>query len=408
MTAFRPPRAALVTVGNELLYGETVNTNAAWLGRALAGMGIAVERGFTVGDVAGDIRAAVRSAMEGTDLVLVSGGLGPTADDLTKEAVAGLLGREMHLEQELLDALAERFRARGYGELPAPNRSQAEVPDGATVLRNPHGTAPGLVLEEDPCLVVLLPGVPRELRGIVEGDLQELLRARLADRLGVIHHRMIHTTGVPESRLSELVDPLLPEDMGPVTMAFLPDLRGVDLWFGRIERAIDPAVAKWRFEAESGDVVEALNRELRARGMTVAAAESCTGGLIAKRITDWPGSSDVFVGGVVAYSNEVKVAQLGVSEQALDEHGAVSEPVALEMARGARDRFGASAGIGITGIAGPAGGTEEKPVGTVWLATAVGDSVEARRISLPGDRDAVRERAAQAVLGWLHRRVSRV
>jgi nicotinamide-nucleotide amidase len=410
-----------VSVGNELLYGETVDTNAAWLGRSLAALGIVVRRRFTVGDEAAEIGRAVTAAMADADLVIVSGGLGPTSDDLTKPAVAELLGLKVQLDQALLDDLAARFRARGYGELPAPNRTQAEVPEGAVVLRNPNGTAPGLVLESGACRVVLLPGVPRELRGIFEGDLSAYLREHFRDRLGVVRHRVIHTTGVPESRLAELVDPLLPADMGPVTLAFLPDLRGVDLrltargvlpeeaddWFGRVEAALEPVVAKWRFEAESGDVAEALNDALLARRLTVATAESCTGGLLAKRITDRPGSSEVFVGGVVAYSNEVKVSELGVSPADIAEHGAVSEPVAKQMARGVRERFSASAGIGVTGVAGPGGGTPEKPVGTVWLAISLGDSAEARMVSLPGDRNAVRERAAQAALGWLHRRVRR-
>lgn len=421
MTATGTPVAALVAVGNELLYGQTVDTNAAWLGRSLAALGIGVRRKFTVADDRAEIQAAVAAAMDGADLVLVSGGLGPTPDDLTKEAVAELLRREIVLDHEILAELMERFRVRGYDKLPSPNHSQAGVPEGAIVFRNTQGTAPGLGLETEACLVVLLPGVPRELRGIFEGDLVVLLRERFADRLQPIHHRLIHTTGVPESRLSELVDPLLPADMGPVGLAFLPDLRGVDLrlttrgvsaavaaeWFARIEAALEPAIGRWRFEAESGDVAEALNSALLAAGMTVATAESCTGGLIAKRITDWPGSSEVFVGGVVAYSNAVKVTELGVSPDDLDRHGAVSEEVALQMAGGVRERFGASVGIGITGVAGPGGGSAEKPVGTVWLAIAVGESVDARLISLPGDRESVRERAAQAALGWLYRRLSR-
>jgi len=419
VTRATAPTAALVAVGNELLYGQTVDTNAAWLGRSLAAMGVELRRKFTVADVREEIQKAVRAALEGADVVLVSGGLGPTRDDLTKEAVASLLGLGVHLDEALLAALAERFRARGYDKLPAPNRTQAEVPDGALVLRNDHGTAPGLGMETDGRLVVLLPGVPRELRGIFEGDLSALLRRRFADRLQPVHHRVIHTTGVAESRLAELVEPLLPTDMGPVGLAFLPDLRGVDLrlsakgvdeaeaeaWLDRIEQALEPAVGKWRFEAESGDVVESLQAELLARGMTVATAESCTGGLVAKRITDRAGSSEVFVGGVVAYSNSVKVAELGVRPEDLERHGAVSEPVARQMAKGVKERFGASAGIAITGIAGPGGGSPEKPVGTVWLAIAVGDSIEARLINLPGDRTAVRERAAQAALGWLYRRI---
>jgi nicotinamide-nucleotide amidase len=261
--------------------------------------------------------------------------------------------------------------------------------------------------------------VPRELKGIVDGDLTPVLKERLAERLVPIHHRMIHTTGVPESRLSELVEEVLPEDLGPVSLAFLPDLRGVELrltvrgvpaaeaeeWFSRVEKALEPAVGKWRFSAPHGDVAEALSEALRGRGMTVATAESCTGGLVAKRLTDLAGSSDVFVGGVVAYHNAVKVVELGVSAEDIEEHGAVSEPVARQMAAGIRERFGASAGIGITGVAGPGGGSAEKPVGTVWIAIAVGDDVHARLVSLPGDRAAVRERAAQAALGWLYRRI---
>jgi nicotinamide-nucleotide amidase len=419
MTSTRGPVANLVTVGNELLYGQTVDTNAAWLGRSLAQLGFDVVRTFTVGDEPDHIREAVRAAMGGSDLVLVSGGLGPTPDDLTKGAVAALLGLEVLLDEGLLKALASRFRARGYDRLPAPNRTQAEVPEGALVLRNPQGTAPGLGLETDQCIVVLLPGVPREIRAIFSGDLTTLLVERFAERLESTHHRIIHTTGVAESRLSELVTPLLPDDLGPLSLAFLPDLRGVDLrltskgvsgteaeeWLGRLEEALEPAVSKWRFDAESGDVAEALNTALLSAGLTVATAESCTGGLVAKRITDRPGSSDVFLGGVIAYADAIKIGELGVSTEDLQTHGAVSEQVALQMATGVRDRFGASVGVGITGVAGPGGGSAEKPVGTVWLAIAVEDDVEATLVSFTGDRNAVRERAAQAVLGWLYRRV---
>jgi nicotinamide-nucleotide amidase len=207
--------------------------------------------------------------------------------------------------------------------------------------------------------------------------------------------------------------------MGPVTIAYLPDLRGVDLrlsargvsaaeaatWLDRVESAIAPAVARWRFEAESGDIVEALTEALRRAGKTVAVAESCTGGLIAKRITDRAGSSEVFMGGVIAYANEVKIRQLGVSPQDLARHGAVSEAVARQMASAVADRFGAAAGIGITGIAGPGGGTPDKPVGTVWRAISLDGEVEARLLTFVGDREAIRERAAQEALAALHRRV---
>lgn len=417
MTREETPGAALVAVGNELLYGETVDTNAAWLARRLAALGIPVRWKQTVGDVTEEIQSAVRDAMQGADLVIVCGGLGPTPDDMTKEAVAEMLGRDLVVDEELLELLRERFRIRGYPKLPSTNRSQVEVPTGATVLRNDHGTAPGLLMEHQGSVVVLLPGVPREMRGIYEGDLVAALRERFADRLMPIHHRMIHTTGVPESRLSELVEAALPEDMGPVTLAFLPDLRGVDLrltskgvppdeaeaWFDRIEAVLQPVLGQWRFEASSGDAAEAVQTALERVGKRVAVAESCTGGLVAKRITDQPGSSSVFVGGIIAYENAVKTRELGVSAEDLAREGAVSEVVARQMALGVAERFGVAAGIGVTGVAGPGGGSPEKPVGTVWVAIALDGAVRARQLGLVGDRQAIRERAAQEALGDLLR-----
>lgn len=422
MARLGEPTAAIVTVGNELLYGETVDTNCAWLARSLAVLGIPVGRTFTVGDRAEEIQAALRAAMSGADLVILSGGLGPTSDDLTKEAVADLLDRPLHLDEAFLERLAERFRARGFKELPAPNRSQAEMPEGAVVLRNPQGTAPGLALEADGSIVVMLPGVPRELKAIFEGDLHDWLAERFSDRLAPVHHRLIHTTGIAESRLAELLEDALPQDLGPVSLAYLPDLLGVDLrlttkgvseseakeWLDRIEAAIAPVIEKWRFEAESGDVVETLSAGLRRTGRRLAVAESCTGGLIAKRITDLSGASDIFLGGVVAYDNAVKVGVLEVSKEDLDREGAVSEAVARQMALGVKTRLGADAAIGITGVAGPGGGSEEKPVGTVWLAVAVDDEIEAHRLSLVGDRRAIRERAAQEALSRLHRLIRRM
>jgi nicotinamide-nucleotide amidase len=416
------PASAIVVVGNELLFGETVDTNAAWLARSLAALGAPVARKFTVGDVATEIQSAVRAALEVADLVLVSGGLGPTSDDVTRPAVAELLGRRLERDPDLVRRLEDLFRARGYREVPAPNLAQAEVPEGGTVLRNPNGTAPGLAIDVGPNLVVLLPGVPRELRGIFDGDLRRLLGERFGPRLQPVHHHLIHTTGIPESKLAEVVEPRLPVDRGPVTLAYLPDLRGVDLrlssrgvsaaeahaWFDRWEEAIGAVLEPWRFEAESGDIVEALTEALRRAGARVAVAESCTGGLIAKRLTDRAGSSEVFVGGVIAYDNAVKVAELGVSEADLRQHGAVSEVVARQMARGVAERLGAEAGIAVTGIAGPGGGTPDKPVGTVWLAIAMDGGVEAHRLSLGADREAIRERAAQEAVSRLYRRVIRV
>jgi nicotinamide-nucleotide amidase len=409
-----------VTVGDEILLGETVDTNAAWLGKELARCGIPVVRRSAVADVDADIRRAVAEGVNDADVVLVSGGLGPTPDDLTRDSVAALLGRPLHVDGTLLEALRARFRDRGHGELPATNVSQAMVPEGARTLPNSRGTAPGLAMEAEGSLIVLLPGVPRELRAIFAEGVEPLLRERFGDRLVPVRLRYIHTTGIAESRLAELVADHLPEDTGPVSLAFLPDLRGVelrltargvsreeaDLWFRRLEEALEPAVGPWRFEAPEGDLVEAVSEALRARRLTLAVAESCTGGLIAKRLTDRPGASDILQGGIVAYANEAKMRHLGVDDATLEAHGAVSEPVALAMATGVAERFGADAGIGVTGLAGPDGGTAEKPVGTVWYAVALGGVAVARKERFPGDREAVRERAAQAALSLLLSRLS--
>jgi nicotinamide-nucleotide amidase len=410
----------VVTVGDELLLGRTVDGNAAWLGRELSDLGIPVLHRTTVGDDDRAIQRAVTDALASADLVVVTGGLGPTKDDRTRDAVAALFGAPLHVDPELMRALEARFRARGYDRLPTTNVSQAQVPEGATVLVNPQGTAPGLALSRDGRWVVLLPGVPREMKAIFAGDLRRLIEAHFGARLRPVYHRTIHTTGIPESLLAEKVEELLPAERGPVSLAYLPDLTGVDLrftaldvesqaeaegWFDRLEAAVAPAVDAHRYRSESGDLVESLGTLLFASGRMLAVAESCTGGLIAKRLTDRPGSSAYFLGGVVAYADAVKVGALGVSRATLAAHGAVSEAVALEMAAGVAQRLGANASLSVTGIAGPDGGSPAKPVGLVWYAARVDGAAEARREVFGGDRTQVRERAAQAALALLLRKL---
>ena len=416
-------RACVVSVGNELLFGETVDTNSAWMGRALAARGITVVRRYTVADVAEEIRHAVREAADIADLVLVSGGLGPTSDDVTRPTVAELIGAALEVDQALLQSLRERFEARGYGELSVPNVSQAEVPRGARVLLNPCGTAPGLAMRFSEAWVVLLPGVPRELRAIFGRELSDFLEVEFGDRALLVSHRMVHTTGVPESRLAELVErafarpPAISELAPDVSVAYLPDLRGVDLRLtarglpaeaanAQLHHVLDrlePVVDPWRFNATSGDIVESVSEALRGLNMRLATAESCTAGLMAKRITDLPGASDIYVGGVVAYGNAVKAALLQVPEDLLSTHGAVSEPVGSQMARGVARQLGADVGVAVTGIAGPGGGTDDKPVGSVWLAVSGPGSATSEYVRFLGDRQAVRERAAQAAFALLLR-----
>ncbi|MBI4520409.1 MAG: competence/damage-inducible protein A [Gemmatimonadetes bacterium] len=417
------PRVEIVTVGDELLSGQSIDTNAAWLGRRLGELGFDVVRRATVGDRAEDIRAAVGGAAARADVVLVTGGLGPTPDDITKDVVAAHCGFPLVIDEALLEELRERFRKRGYTELPASNRRQAEVPAGARVLRNPRGTAPGLVLELDGSTVILLPGVPRELKGLMDPQVVTYLEQRFGSRLAPVRHRLIRTTGIAESALADRIARAIgADDIAPVALAFLPDLTGVDLrltvrgvadrveaeaHLDRVAHLLAPAVEPYRYTTDDEDVAAVVGRLLRAQSLTLAVAESCTGGLVTKRLTDHAGASDYVVGGVIAYANDVKVAELDVDSELLESEGAVSEEVARAMASGVARRFGADAGLSVTGIAGPGGGTPAKPVGTVWHAVALSGSVTAVREHFPGDREEIRTRAAQAALAHLWARLRR-
>ena len=407
--------AAVVTVGEELLSGETTDTNGAWLGRKLASLGAPVVRRWVVGDDSEAIQAALSAALAVADFIIVTGGLGPTRDDLTRPAVADFLGLGLRSDPQIVEDLRERFRARGFPDLPVSNLSQAEVPRGARVLANALGSAPGLLMEHEGHCVALLPGVPREMRGIFDEVLADVICDRFEDRLVPLVHRSLYTTGIAESVLGERVEEVragLPQE---VDLAFLPSLRGVSIRISTRARAglaaklldeaqavLDPVVARYRIGMEKSDLVEAVADVLTSGSHTLAVAESCTGGLMAKRITDLPGSSTYFRGGVIAYADHVKLELLGVEEAVLVESGAVSEAVVAGMARGVADLLKADVGVGITGVAGPGGGTPDKPVGTVWIAVAVQGSVRTSHRVFPGDREAVRERASQAALLLLY------
>ena len=405
-------------MGDELLLGFTVDTNGAWIGREAASLGLPVRARFVVGDRAPDIRRAVARALELADVVVVTGGLGPTADDITREVVSEMLGRPLRIDEELLAGIRTRWASWRAAPLPPGNARMARVPEGARVLPNRVGTAPGLVLEVDGRMVVLLPGVPAEMRALFSEGVAPLLCEWLGDRLLSLVHRVFHTTGIAESSLAERIDAGLPENLGPVSIAYLPRLTGVDVrltaratpddpqasrWLDRVEALVEPVVRPYRYLAESGDIVESIATELVSRGRTLAVAESCTGGLVARRITEWPGSSRYFLGGVVTYADEAKSAHLGVPGELLHRHGAVSEEAVRAMAQGVVRAFEADIGLAVTGVAGPGGGSAEKPVGTVWYAVHLDGHTEARLSTFPGERRAVRERSAQAVLALLHR-----
>lgn len=375
---------------------------------------------FVTGDNAADIRGALARALEVADVVLMTGGLGPTGDDITREAVAGALDRPLRLDKGLLRGLRTRWAAWRGTTLPAGNEGMARVPEGALVLPNRVGTAPGLVLGVEDRTVVLLPGVPAEMRGLFDASVEPLLREGLGDRLLPLVHRVFHTTGIAESSLAERIDAGVPANLGSVSIAFLPRLTGVDVRLSaratpddpraarrldRMEALVEPVLRPYRYPAESGDIVECVAAEMTSSGRTLAVAESCTGGLVARRITEVAGCSEYFLGGMVTYADEAKRAHLGIARDLLARSGAVSEEVARAMARGVAEAFGADTGLAVTGVAGPGGGSAEKPVGTVWYAVHLDGRTQARRSVFPGPRRAVRERSAQAVLALLYRRL---
>lgn len=411
----------LVSIGDELLLGFTVDTNTAHFARAAADHGIQVVRRSTVGDDAVTITDVVRDALARTGAVITSGGLGPTADDLTKPTLAALFGRGMRFDDAIWESLRARWKARGFpGEIPETNREQAMVPEGATVLPNAHGSAPGIWLEDpEGRWVAMLPGVPREFLGMMRDTLLPRLAARGAGGT-VIRSLTLRTQGIAESALAEMLGELAKEPQG-VPLAFMPGYEGVDLRL--TVRGLGPALAderlaaaaealrvrvgKWVYGEGDADLATLVLDQLRARGMRIAVAESCTGGMLGMRLTAIPGSSDRFVGGVIAYDNAVKVRELGVRDATLEAVGAVSEEVAREMASGVRARFGVEVGVSITGVAGPGGGTPEKPVGTFCLAVDVQGEVRSLRSAGVGDRHEVRQRASQAALSLVRRVLAR-
>jgi nicotinamide-nucleotide amidase len=405
----------LLTIGTELLLGFTLDSNGSEIARALGEQGVRIVRRTSVADRAEDISGAVGEALARTGAVLTTGGLGPTRDDITKRAVARLFGAPLVFDDQVWQAVVARFAKLGRtpGE---SNRVQAEIPRGAIVLPNRWGTAPGVWLEGAPGLVVMLPGVPYEMRNLLRHE----VIPRLAERARgtVVRSRVVRTTGVPESTLAERLGEI-EVAIAPLTLAYLPGEAGVDL---RVTAwGADPSEADARLAAATDllraragdhvygeadtDLAAVVLDAARKRGLRLAVGESCTGGLLAKRLTDTPGSSDVVVGGVVAYADSVKTALLDVPAELIEREGAVSEAVVRAMALGAVRRFGVELAAAVTGIAGPGGGSPEKPVGTVWLATAFGDQVDAARLLLPGPRDNIRTRSAQAALFLLLRRL---
>jgi len=411
-------KVEIVTIGDELLLGFTIDTNAAHLARQLAAIGVQITRRQTCGDSAAEIASAVREALDRTGAVITTGGLGPTSDDMTKESIAAIFGRAMERHEDIVDALKARWKAWGRsGELPLSNHQQAMIPAGARILKNGHGTAPGIWLEDERGRwVAMLPGVPREMRGMLADELLPLVRGRVTGDPEVIVSRTLRTTGVGESAVADQLGHLAKNPEG-VALAYLPGWEGVDLRLtsrGRnaaaaavalekAGRALLAVVGPATYGEGDTDLAAVVLATLRARGMMLVVAESCTGGMLGARLTAIPGSSDVVLGGVIAYANGIKERLLHVDADVLKANGAVSEPVAREMAAGAARATAADVGLSITGIAGPGGGSAEKPVGTVCFGLFMQGKVSSIQAVMIGDRDEIRRRAAQAALNLLLR-----
>ena len=408
-------KACIVAVGSEMLTPFRVDTNSLAITERLNSIGYDVRMKAVVADDVDELADVVRSALGWADLIVITGGLGPTEDDITRDAVARVVQVPLDIDERIVDRIRERFKRRGL-VMPEINRRQAMIPRGATVLENPNGTAPGLWLEHGRTTIILLPGPPREMTPMFD----EVVRSRLAPAAGAagVFRRALKITGRTESDVDATVQPIYSRWTGqpiPISTTILATLGQIELHLSAQSRdragahdALDAAVRELLqalgpavYSTDDRTLEMVVGELLHERGLTIAVAESCSGGLLASRLTDVPGSSNYLERGVVCYSNRSKIEMLGVPEVLIQQHGAVSEPVAAEMADGIRARAGTNVGIGITGIAGPGGGTPEKPVGTVCIAVVVDGQRWVRTFPFFGGREMVKFQSTQAAMNML-------
>jgi len=407
--------ACIIAVGTEMLTPFRVDTNSLFVTEHLNTIGCDVRMKAVVGDDVGELASVLRGALEWAEVIVLTGGLGPTEDDITRDGVARVLRRSLAENEEVVERIRRRFERRGIA-MPDINRRQGLVPDGATILENANGTAPGLWLEQGRTAIVLLPGPPREMKPMFEAVVRDRLSPR--SKGAGLFRRVLKITGRTESDVDATVQPIYGPWAGqdvPISTTILAVLGQIELHLttratdrATADRTLDPAVhalvaalGESVYSVDGSPLEAVVGGLLRQRGLTIAVAESCSGGLLASRLTDVPGSSDYVESGVVCYSNRSKVEWLGVPEALIAEHGAVSEPVARAMAAGIRGRASADVGVGITGIAGPGGGTAEKPVGTVAVAVALDGAEQVRTFQFFGGRDLVKFQSTQAALNML-------
>lgn len=412
--------AHIITIGDEILIGDTINTNASWLGNVLTENGIHVERVITIGDKLNEILESIRQSTQTADIILITGGLGPTHDDITKKALCDYFNVGTKLHEPTLNYIKNIFKKRNI-PFSDSNYEQALVPENCEVMFNKWGTAPGMWFDHSKTSIVSLPGVPHEMKDLT---LNEVI-PRIRDKMGASGYYYVHyfkLAGIGESSLSDMVIGDISQFLkNNVSMAYLPGAQGQTIRVSCIrdsqesaENDVNPLLEHIRNKAKeyifseehNETIAAAVGRMLRDRGYTLSSAESCTGGLIASMITDIPGSSDYFEGTIVSYSNDVKTQLLGVDQKSLNDHGAVSKEVALQMAEGVARKLKTDVGVSTTGIAGPAGGTPEKPVGTIWIGYWSNKEHFAVKTQLTKDRLINKEHASYIALDVIRRRLN--
>jgi len=411
-------RAEIITIGDEILFGQITDTNTQWIGAELTGIGIRPVSKTSVGDKKEDIISAFTEASQRVDVIIVTGGLGPTKDDITKHTFCEYFGSELKMNQDALALVTEFFSKRGRA-MTELNIQQAALPDNCTYIPNLWGTAPGMWFEKDGVVYVSLPGVPYEMKSLMQFEILPRLQARFV--LNIIQHKIVKTIGIGESFLAEKIaawEDALPEH---IKLAYLPhfgqvrlrltgtgsDREMLDLQLREQVDLLIPQIAEHVYGYDTDELESIIGALLLKRGATVGTAESCTGGFLAHRLTSLPGSSAYFEGSVVSYSNFLKMKLLGVQEMTLNTYGAVSEETVREMAEGARRALNTTYAIATTGIAGPDGGTPEKPVGTVWIACATPTETVTQLLKLSNARNINIELTSTYALNLLRKTVSK-
>ena len=407
--------AEIIAVGSELLTPEKTDTNSLWLTSKLNELGIQLELKSVVGDDGVRLEEAIRDAFSRSDIVITTGGLGPTEDDITRKTAAQAVGKELVFETDVYQELRAKFKSFGV-EMPEKNRSQAYIIEGSEVLRNNFGTAPGIIFEQEGRYLVVLPGPPRELKPMFENEVVP----RIQDLAGnlIVRRKSLRVTGFGESALDELIAPIYTEYENPVTSTLF-SRTDITVQFtataeneneaGKLLADISEKVCDKLgihvFSEDNEDMEVVVGRMLTERGLTLGLAESCTGGLASKRLTDVPGSSKFFLESAVTYSNDAKARALGVPIGVIEEHGAVSAQVAESMACGLKEKTDVDIAVSITGIAGPSGGSKEKPVGTVFFGLADNEEIFSKKFVFPGDRNLIRWRSSQFALDLVRRQL---